>query len=43
MRAIAVFYHEFGTPLESDAMILGKEYRGEKLGEIDGISVRVDG
>jgi prolyl oligopeptidase len=35
-----VFYHGFGTPLESDAMILGKEYRGEKLGEIDGIGVR---
>ncbi len=35
-----VFYHKFGTPLESDAMILGKEYRGEKLGEIDGVSVR---
>ncbi len=35
-----VFYHKFGTPLESDAMLLGKEYRGEKLGEIDGVSVR---
>jgi prolyl oligopeptidase len=35
-----VFYHGFGTPLDSDAMILGKEYRGEKLGEIDGIGVR---
>jgi len=35
-----VFYHRFGTPLESDAMVLGKEYRGEKLGEIDGVSVR---
>ena len=35
-----VFYHKFGTPLDSDAMILGKEYRGEKLGEIDGVSVR---
>jgi prolyl oligopeptidase len=35
-----VFYHKFGTPLESDPMILGKEYRGEKLGEIDGVSVR---
>src|SRR6202453_780744 len=35
-----VFFHKFGTPLESDAMILGKEYRGEKLGEIDGVGVR---
>jgi prolyl oligopeptidase len=35
-----VFYHKFGTPLDGDAMILGKEYRGEKLGEIDGVSVR---
>lgn len=35
-----VFYHKFGTPLDSDAMILGKEYHGEKLGEIDGVSVR---
>ena len=35
-----VFYHKFGAPLDSDAMILGKEYRGEKLGEIDGVSVR---
>ena len=35
-----VFYHKFGTPLDSDPMILGKEYRGEKLGEIDGVSVR---
>jgi prolyl oligopeptidase len=35
-----VFYHKFGTPLESDPMILGKEYHGEKLGEIDGVSVR---
>jgi prolyl oligopeptidase len=34
------FYHKFGTPVESDAMILGKEYRGEKLGEIDGVGVR---
>ncbi len=35
-----VFYHKFGTPLEGDAMILGKQYHGEKLGEIDGVSVR---
>jgi prolyl oligopeptidase len=35
-----VFYHKFGTPLDGDAMILGKEYRGEKLGEIDGVGLR---
>jgi prolyl oligopeptidase len=35
-----VFYHKFGTPLDSDAMLLGNEYRGEKLGEIDGVGVR---
>jgi prolyl oligopeptidase len=35
-----VFYHKFGTLLDKDAMILGKEYRGEKLGEIDGVGVR---
>jgi prolyl oligopeptidase len=35
-----VFYHKFGTPLDTDGMILGKEYRREKLGEIDGVGVR---
>jgi prolyl oligopeptidase len=34
-----VFYHRFGTPLETDVMLLGKEYRGEALGEIDGVGV----
>jgi prolyl oligopeptidase len=36
-----VFYHRFGTSLESDVMLLGKEYRGEALGEIDGVGVEV--
>jgi len=36
-----VFYHAFGTPVTKDALIFGREYGGEKLGEIDNISVRV--
>jgi prolyl oligopeptidase len=36
-----VFYHAFGTPIDSDPMLLGGEYNGEKLGEIDGIGVRI--
>ncbi|HEX4750480.1 MAG TPA: prolyl oligopeptidase family serine peptidase [Bryobacteraceae bacterium] len=36
-----VFYHAFGTAASNDAMILGREYKGEKLGEIDNVSVRV--
>ena len=30
-----VYFHRFGTPVESDSKIFGGEYRGEKLGEID--------
>jgi prolyl oligopeptidase len=36
-----VFYHAFGTPMGKDALIFGREYRGEKLGEIDNVGVRV--
>ncbi len=36
-----VFYHAFGTPIVSDPMLLGGEYNNEKLGEIDGIGVRI--
>jgi prolyl oligopeptidase len=36
-----VFYHAFGSSIDADTMLLGGEYQGEKLGEIDGISVRV--
>jgi prolyl oligopeptidase len=36
-----VFHHVFGTPIDSDPMLLGGEYHGEKLGEIDGIGVRI--
>jgi prolyl oligopeptidase len=34
-----VYYHAFGTPVgeATDKLLLGGEYRGEKLGEIDGI------
>ncbi|GAC1427018.1 MAG: prolyl oligopeptidase family serine peptidase [Acidobacteriaceae bacterium] len=35
-----VFYHAFGAGGE-DTMLLGKSYRGEALGEIDYINVRV--
>lgn len=35
------FYHAFGTPDSQDASIFGGEYKGEKLGEIDGVNVRV--
>ena len=36
-----VFYHAFGTPFDSDTMLLGGEYNGEKLGEIDSISIGI--
>lgn len=36
-----VFYHAFGTPGASDITIFGREYKGEKLGEIDNVSVRI--
>ena len=36
-----VFYHAFGGGTDADMMLLGKSYRGEKLGEIDYIGVRV--
>ncbi len=36
-----VFYHAFGGGTEADTMLLGKSYKGEKLGEIDYINVRL--
>ncbi|MFC6644948.1 prolyl oligopeptidase family protein [Granulicella cerasi] len=36
-----VYFHAFGTPMTADKLLLGGEYKGEKLGEIDGIGVRV--
>jgi prolyl oligopeptidase len=36
-----VYYHKFGTPAASDNILFGKEYHGEKLGEMELIGVRV--
>jgi prolyl oligopeptidase len=36
-----VFYHAFGTPAASDATVLDREYRGEKLTEIDNVGIEV--
>lgn len=34
-----IFYHAFGTAVSSDPEILGREYKGEKLTEIDNFGV----
>ena len=36
-----IFYHEFGSPVTADVTVFGREYRGEKLGEIDNVDIRV--
>ncbi len=36
-----VFYHSFGTPVSSDTIVFNREYRGEKLGEIDNVGINV--
>jgi prolyl oligopeptidase len=36
-----IHYHKFGTPVTDDAMLFGKEYRGEKLGEMELVGVEV--
>jgi prolyl oligopeptidase len=36
-----VYYHKFGTRLSSDALLFGREFRGEALGEMDLIGARV--
>jgi len=36
-----VFYHAFGAPVSKDALIFGREYRGEALGEIDNVSIGI--
>ncbi len=36
-----VFYHAFGTPTAADSTILGREYKGETLGEIDNVGIRI--
>ncbi|MBV8810528.1 MAG: S9 family peptidase, partial [Acidobacteriaceae bacterium] len=36
-----VFSHSFGTPVSSDKIVFNREYRGEKLGEIDNVGIYV--
>jgi len=36
-----VYFHKFGTPQSADTLIFGKEYQGEKLGELDLVNSRV--
>ncbi len=36
-----VYFHAFGTPQADDKVIFGHEYRGEALGEMDLVGVRV--
>ncbi|WP_254062406.1 prolyl oligopeptidase family protein [Acidobacterium sp. S8] len=36
-----IYFHKFGTPAANDAMLFGKEYRGEKLGEMELVGVGV--
>ena len=36
-----VYWHKFGTPQSADAMIFGKEYKGEALGELDLVGVSI--
>ena len=36
-----IFLHTFGTSASTDKMIFGREYKGEPLGEIDSIGIRV--
>ena len=34
-QGTVVYFHRFGTPVQSDIKVFGGEYRGVKLGEID--------
>ena len=36
-----VYYHRVGTSVDSDQMIFGKEYKGERLGQMQLIAARV--
>lgn len=36
-----VFHHLFGAPVSQDEMIFGREYKGEKLGEIDNVNLQI--
>ena len=40
-QGTTVHYHKLGTPVADDTLLFGKEYHGEKLGELDLISVGV--
>jgi prolyl oligopeptidase len=40
-KGTLVYFHKFGTRLSSDALIFGREFRGEELGELDDISAGV--
>jgi len=40
-QGTTVHYHKLGTPPADDAMLFGKEYRGEKLGEMELVGVGV--
>ena len=33
-----VYYHRIGSPIESDQLVFGKEYKGEKFGQMELIS-----
>jgi prolyl oligopeptidase len=37
----SVFYHALGGAVSDDKAIFGREYRGEKLGEIDNVGIHV--
>jgi prolyl oligopeptidase len=36
-----LYFHKFGTRLSSDALLFGREFRGEPLGEMDLVGARV--
>ena len=40
-QGTTVYFHKFGTDLKADETVFGKEYRGEKLGEMDLVGVDV--
>ena len=40
-QGTTVHYHKLGTPPADDPMLFGKEYRGEKLGEMELVGVGV--
>jgi len=40
-QGTSLFFHKFGSDIGRDALIFGKEYRGEMLGELDLVGVNV--